>query len=251
MKMLLALSVASISLLLNANDNSIVLKKVNELYESRHSDRTNLKKALDLLDALDAAGVKDQQVYIEISRLCFFYGDEKEVKEERIQIFDKGIKYGQLAISMNEKSDNAHFWYLANMGRTIQLKGIMNGLVAAREVKKEIKKTLVLNPRHVGALSASCSFYAQVPGIFGGSIEKAEQQALEAISIEPRYTFLYLDAARVYIQMGKYDLAREYLAKMNAIKEPYSRADYEVIDRPTGKKLIKQIDELTKTAEKQ
>ncbi|MEI7905481.1 MAG: hypothetical protein WCI43_08735, partial [Candidatus Firestonebacteria bacterium] len=134
---------------------------------------------------------------------------------------------------------------------TIQLKGILNGLVAAKEVKREIKKTLELNPRHVGALSASASYYSQVPGILGGSIEKAEQQALEAIKIEPRYTFLYLDAARIYIKMEKYDLAREYLAKMKAIKNPYSRADYEVVDLPIGEKLRKQINELTKTVDKE
>ena len=53
------------------------------------------------------------------------------------------------------------------------------------DVKESFQRALVLNPNHIGARWALIEIYLQVPGIFGGSENKAIQYSSELLKISP------------------------------------------------------------------
>ncbi|OGF50155.1 MAG: hypothetical protein A2231_07735 [Candidatus Firestonebacteria bacterium RIFOXYA2_FULL_40_8] len=231
-----------LSIFLYADVNSI--QKANELLETRHLRIENLQDAQKIILKGIEEGDISGEMFATASKVYFYLGDTEPDKTIKTAYFDRGIMYGKKAIAAAPKSDMAHFWYMGNTARTIQLKGILNALLAAKEIKKEIKLVLDLNPKHVGAISALSSYYAEVPGILGGSIGKSEKLILQALEYQPKYTFLYIDTASVYIRMGKLQEAEKYLNIMLAIPDPVSRADFELLDKPNALKMLDEIKKL-------
>lgn len=165
--------VFALSGFIHAEDTSQFVKQAVELYEARHLDKENLNKSFEILKKAAESEPDNLSANYELSRVYLMLGDEEKNKDEKIKFYDKGIEYGKKAVKINDKSAEAHFWYMASIGRTGQLKGIFNALPVVNEVKKEIEKILKINPKHAGALHAKAMYYFELPGILGGSQEKS------------------------------------------------------------------------------
>jgi len=225
------------------------IQTANQLLESRHLRTENLQDAQKTILKGIEEGEINGEIFTVASKIYFYLGDTEPDKTIKTAYFEQGIMYGKKAVAAAPKSDVAHFWYMGNTARTIQLRGILNALLAVKEIKKEIKLILDLNPKNVGAISALSSYYAEVPGILGGSIEKSEKLILQALEYQPKYTFLYIDTANVYIRLGKLMEAEKYLNTMLKIEEPVSKADFELLDKPNALKMLAEIKKLQSSPE--
>jgi tetratricopeptide (TPR) repeat protein len=101
-----------------------------------------------------------------------------EKSSEAIQWFEKAVK-------ANDKSSAHHLWLgnaLANQAsHTSKLKLPF----LARRVKGEFDRAVQLDPSSVEARNGLVQFYAQAPGVIGGSMEKAKEQAREILKLNP------------------------------------------------------------------
>ena len=104
-----------------------------------------------------------------------------------------------------------------------------------------LKKTLKLNPKHIGALEGLGVYYHRLPGYAGGSSSKAISYLKKAIEIDPYYTVVYIDLSKVYIKKKDYEKARHYLNKILRMKTPTHPADYYLEDRPEAKRLLSKL----------
>jgi tetratricopeptide (TPR) repeat protein len=120
------------------------------------------------------------------------------------------------AIKANDKVSVHHLWLGNALGDQAQHANKLKLPFLARRVKSEFEKAVELDPTSIDGRHGMIQFYAQAPGVMGGSLDKAKEQARE---IEK------LNAMRGHVEMAQLlenkdkDLVgaeREYTAAMTA-----------------------------------
>ena len=206
-----------------------------------HEDPTVIDRARDLLEA---ALARERQVdtMVMLSYVHFLYGDIRATTvDDKLAAYDRGREIGQRAVELAPRNPEAHVWYGINTGRWGLTKGVMRSLFLLPTVREQVDATLALDPRNLRALALSGNVYLEVPGLFGGDREKAEQQFRRALEIDPHFTVARVDLARVLIAKGQYADARRELQRVIDERAPTSIADWTVKDRPRARELLDSI----------
>jgi len=214
-----------------------------QLYETRHMKMENLDQARAVLeDVIEQEPMHVQALY-ELSHVYFLIGDKASTKEEKLELYNLGKDYGERAKKADKGCAEAHFWYMVNMGRIGQTKGVLNSLFMVPDIRDEIDMVLKIDPEHTGALDAKAMLYFELPGVLGGSLSKTIEYLNEAIALDSNYTLLYVDMAKAYIKKDDHDKARWFLDRAIQITDPTYPADHTLDDKPEALLLLEQIQE--------
>jgi tetratricopeptide (TPR) repeat protein len=206
-----------------------------------HEDPTVIDRARDLLTA---ALARDRQVdtMVTLSFVHFLYGDVRATTtEDKLASYERGREIGKRAVELAPRNPEAHVWYGINTGRWGLTKGVMRSLFLLPTVRQEVDATLALDPRNLRALALSGNVFLEVPGLFGGDREKAEQQFRKALEIDPHFTVARVDLARVLIAGGRHADARRELQRVIDERTPNSIADWTAKDLPRARELLESI----------
>jgi Tfp pilus assembly protein PilF len=212
-----------------------------DLYETRHLNMGNLEEARVLLEDVIAQEPEHARALYELAHVCFLIGDKAATKSEKLELYTLGRDYGERAIKADKGSAEAHFWYMVNMGRIGQTKGVLNSLFMVPDIKNEIETVLKIDPEHTGALDAKAMLYYELPGVLGGSLSKTIECLNQAIALDSNYTLLYLDMAKAHIKDDDYDTARWFLQRALQITDPTYPADHTLDDKPEAEQLLEDI----------
>lgn len=218
-----------------------LIEQAIQLCKTRHLNKENLSKSYEILSSVVKNEEDNLRAHYELSMVCYLLGDATIKKEDKLKFYTEGIEYGKRAISLDKNSVWAHFWYMVNLGRNGQTKGVLNSLSLVPEIKKEIDIVLKLDPKHTGAMDAGAMLYYELPGIMGGNLNKSIEYLNKAIAIDSNYTVLYVDMAKVYIKKKDYEKARWFLNKVLEIENPTKEADYILDDKPEALKMLEKI----------
>jgi predicted Zn-dependent protease len=161
--------------------------------------------------------------------------------EARLAAYDRGRELGRRAVELAPRNAEAHVWYGINTGRWGQTKGIMRSLFLLPTVREAVDTTLALDPKNLQALVLSGNVYLEVPGLFGGDKDKAEQQFRRALEVDPRFTVARVDLARVLIATGRPADARRELTRVIEERAPRNVADWTVKDLPRARQLLESL----------
>ncbi|MEO0160990.1 MAG: tetratricopeptide repeat protein [candidate division WOR-3 bacterium] len=211
------------------------------LYTTRHLTKNNLMKSYEILTDIVQKDPDNLRAHYELSRVCYLLGDEQINKEDKLRFYEEGIIQGKKAIELDKNSVWAHFWYMVNLGRSGQTRGVLNSLELVPTIKKEIELILKIDPQHTGALAAAANLYYALPKLMGGDLNKSIAYLNQALALDSNYTVLYVDMAKVYIKKKDYEKARWYLNRVLTIQKPTYEADYLLEDKPHALKLLEQI----------
>ncbi len=209
--------------------------------EDRYLDWSLIDKAGSELEGVLKEEPANLKANLLLSRVWIFRGDKAAGNDEKIKCYDKAAELGKAAMVIDQNSADAHFYYAAGIGRNAQLKGIFNALGVVGEVKKEMDRTIELDPKHVIGLNALAQYYMEVPGLFGGSIEKSEELLLRAKEIDPNQSMTYVTLAKVFMRQGKRGKAKELCEFVLNMKEPTKKAYYILDDKPDAEKLLCEL----------
>jgi len=212
-----------------------------QLYETRHLNDANLAHSASILEGIVENEPTNVRALYELSKVCYLLGDEAEEKGDKLDFFYEGRDYGKKAIEIDEESPDAHFWYMVNVGRVGQTKGVLNSLVLVPTVRGEIETVLEIDPKHTGALDAQAMLYYELPGLLGGNLNKSIEALNKGIALDSNYTLLYVDMAKVYIKKKDYEKARWYLNRALEISAPTYEADHVLDDKPEALELLEEI----------
>ena len=91
---------------------------------------------------------------------------------EAIGSFEKAIK-------LNDNSSLHHLWLGNALGSVADSTSKIKQPFLARRIKSEFERAVELDPRSIDARHGLIQFYVQAPGVMGGSIDKAKEQARE------------------------------------------------------------------------
>ncbi len=224
-----------------AGDSDLLYTRALELFDKRHLDKENALKAKELAWQIMEKEPGNVNALVLISRIYLFSGENLEKEEDKRAAYEKGTEYAKKALGLDLKNANAHFYYGAGLGRCAQLKGIFNAIGSAGEIKKEFEKALELDPKHPVAKVALANYYYQVPGLFGGSTEKAIELLKEALELYPNLTMASVDLARIYKNQGKKKEALALLEKVVENKTPAPEANYYLYDKKEALEMLKEL----------
>jgi tetratricopeptide (TPR) repeat protein len=104
--------------------------------------------------------------------------------------YENAIKTLEKAVKLNANSAEAHFQLGRAIGSTAQTASKLRQPVLARRIKSEFEKTVTLDPTHIPAREGLISFYLMAPGVMGGSVSKAREQADAIRKINPLRGYL-------------------------------------------------------------
>ena len=206
-----------------------------------HEDQGNIDRARDLLEA---ALAKDRQVdtMIMLSYVQFLWGDLRAKNDdEKLAAYDQGRQLGERAVELAPKNPDAHVWYGINTARYGQTRGIMRSLFLLPTVQREIDTILTLDPKNTRGHSLAGNVYMTLPRIAGGDMARAEDHFKKGLAIDPHFTVLRVDLARLYIATGRYPEARQELTRVLEERAPRIVADWTVRDVPRARGLLDSI----------
>ena len=172
----------------------------------------------------------------------------------------EAIKSGKMAVELDEKNAEAHYWLGQAYGAGAQKAPIYKKFSYAKRCKLEWEKAIKFNEEHIEARKMLISYHLQAPGIVGGDKEiamdlaneinmlevlqghlafgqiyisqknyiKAEQEYQKAIEIDSSETDSYYYLSFIYQKQEKYNKAKEILLEMLKIKPDEFEAFYQL-----------------------
>jgi tetratricopeptide (TPR) repeat protein len=174
-----------------------------------------------------------------VAQIAFLYGDVRALRpEEKLDAYEQGRQAARRAAEIAPRNGRAHFWYATNAGRWGQTKGVMRSLFLLPEVKRGMEAALELDPRFPPAYVLAGTVYYEVPGLFGGDLEKSERLFRTGLEVDGRFTGLRVGLARTLIKRGRIPEARRELQAVLDEKTPSNPADWTLKDSPEARRLL-------------
>jgi len=192
-----------------------------------HEDRMAVDRARDLLEAA-LTRESPIETMIMLSYVSFLWGDVRATTTDE---------------KLAPRNHDAHLWYAINTGRWGQTKGVLRSLFLLPTVREEIEILLQLDPRSVRAHSLAGNVDMEVPRLFGGDPASAEAHFKKGLVIDPKFTVLRIDLARLYIATGRSAEARRELQRVIDETAPTVAADWAAKDLPRARKLLESISD--------
>lgn len=91
----------------------------------------------------------------------------------------EAIGWFEKAIDANDRSSAHHLWLANSLGDQADHTSKIKLPFLARRIKGEFDKAAQLDPTSIDARHGLIEFYSQAPGVMGGSMDKAKEQARE------------------------------------------------------------------------
>lgn len=177
--------------------------------------------------------------FLALAQAAFLWGDIRaRTAEDKLAAYDRGRQAGQRAVELAPRNALAHLWLAINAGRWGQTKGVLRSLFLLPTVREHMEVALELDPKLLPAYTLAGLVYAEVPGLFGGDLEKSEALFRKGLALDPRWTSARVGLARTLIRRGRRDEARRELEAVVAEREPRNLADWTLKDSREARELL-------------
>ncbi len=218
-------------------------QKGEELYESHHLAPDRFDLALEWYEKAVALRENDYELLWELSKRYQIYGQTlgKGQKRQKLEAWRKGLEYSRQAVEVNPDGKEGHFYYMANMGAIAQLRGTLTSLWKFRKIKREMDRTLELDPNWPPILLARAQYLMEMPGIFGGDKQEAMRLCERVIELDPDHLPTYVTMARLLAEEKRYEEAVTELNKVLLCEKPRQHANYLKVDRPRAEAVLEEI----------
>jgi tetratricopeptide (TPR) repeat protein len=221
------------------------LAEPKKLVEVEANTTANLKKAIALYEAALKDASLDKKVqaaaWTDVSRAYLRLGDLTKGDDAKIALYEKGQAAGKKAESLDSKSAAAIFWATANLACVGRTRGVMNSLFMIGDLKKGMNQALAIDPNFHRARNTLGEIDHAVPGIAGGSDDRAEKAYLEVLRRDAHFTPTMVLLARLYQDKGDEDEAKKWAQKVLDEKSPHPRNDWVKFDKRDAKAILNEL----------
>jgi tetratricopeptide (TPR) repeat protein len=185
----------------------------------------------------------DAETWIALSRVCFIWGDIRATTvEQKLAAYSEGRDAGRHAIALSQRAALAHLFYGINTGRLGQTKGVTQSLRLLPEVREAVQKTLELDPAMPAAYALAGTVDYEVPALFGGSLERAEERFRKGLDLDPHFTALRIGLARVLRRQGRLVDAQRELRLLLDDPAPTNPAEWTMMNVSEARILLDTLD---------
>lgn len=202
------------------------LEEADRLYWRRDVE-DNLERATARLEEVASRNPDDAQALWRLGRALVRRGEREKNRKEKLKLFYRAQELIKRSIKNDPAFAESHFWLGLAMGRTGETRGILKSLFLVGPIRREMRRTLELDPRHGGAHHVLGEMLRQIPGFAGGSKRGAVKELETAVALGPNYTAHYPALAQAYLDYGKPEEAKAALRKIFDVKEPDDPGEYQ------------------------
>jgi len=161
-------------------------------------------------------------------------------REKKLASFEEGARLAKKALELEETSVDAHFLYAANLGKAVQLQGLIAAALSLQTLKNHVNRVLELDEEHAPAHHILGRMYEELPWFLGGDPEAAGKHFKKAISLDARYAPGRLDLGKWYLKHGHSQEAAKEFIKVLTTPPLKKRWIWERIHRPQAQILLRQ-----------
>ena len=171
--------------------------------------------AAELWEAQLKANASDVDAAWKLARSMYWIGTHGPVSTQRAAL-ERGVSAGRQTATLAPARPEGHFWMAANMGALAESFGMRQGLKYRGAIKDALETVLRIDPafQQGSADRALGRWYHKVPGLFGGSEQKAEQHLRKSLTYNPNSTASHFFLAETLFELGRDREAREELQKV-------------------------------------
>jgi tetratricopeptide (TPR) repeat protein len=187
----------------------------------------NLDQSISLLKAGISEHPDDPKAFWRLGRSLEKLGEKQQDRKEKLADFDEAVDALKRSIELDPNIAEAHFFLGITWGRIGQTRGIFKSLSLVGPIKREMHRTLEIDPKHSGAHHVLGEILRQTPGFAGGSKKGAVQELEKALELGPNYTTVYTDLAEAYLDIHEPEKAKATLEKIFEVKHPDDPAEFE------------------------
>lgn len=180
-----------------------LIQQGDALYAQR-ADLAKAKQAAALYAQALAADPKSEAAAWKLSRAQYWIGMHSP-KDQKLEVFQKGVNAAKQAIAINPKSLPGHYWLGVCYGVYGSAKGIMESLSLVDPIKKEMATVIELDPNYEagGPYRVLGRLYYKLPGLFGGDNDKAIENLKIAVHKGPHRYLNHIYLAEIYYDEDK------------------------------------------------
>lgn len=199
---------------------------------SNREDTTNQKIIGDYL--MTAPSVPNSyEAAWKTARLVYFIGNygvgEKRFvnSDEGVTLFDYGAKAGLIAQGLNANGLEGYYWYAIDLGSYGLAKGVLAAASGAKDGMAALQKAKAIDASYqwYGSSRILGRYYQELPGMFGGSSDKALALIKASTDSAPKFKNNWVFLGQYYISVSQYDKALE--ACKTALSLPALDGKYE------------------------
>ncbi len=220
-----------------------LLRQGDELYCTHHLAPGRLDEAIGCYEQALSLKPGEYRILWKLSEMHQIYGmlleDRERAKKEAL--WEKGMEYGRRAVEVFPDGKEGHFYYMANMGALARERGALQSVWKFRKIRKELDRTLEIDPNYAPALVAKAQYLTEMPGLLGGSDEEAVRLYEQALRADPDYGIARYYLAELHARRGRYEQALARIAEILASPPTDCVANWAAIDRPWAEKLLEEI----------
>ncbi len=217
------------------------LEEARQLFARYHEDLSRLDRARDLLEKT----LKEDsrvEIMLLLAQVYLAWGDVRAGDgDEKLRAYERGRELAKRAVELAPRNPLAHLWYAIHTGRVGQTRGVLRSLFLVPTIKEEIEIIFSLDPNMPGAHDLAGNVALELPRFLGGDWDEAEKHFRQGLKIDPRFTALRVDLARVLIKKGKHAEARKELQRVLSEKAPRSPADWAAKDSKRAREILQSI----------
>jgi len=212
--MWIAALVVIAGLIASATQDATTAADPDELYRNREQ-LASAQRAAAVWESRLNANPKDFESAWKLARACYWLGGRVAANERRAQ-YERGIEAGRLASELQPDRPEGYFWMAANMGALAEGFGLRAGLRYRGPIKTALEIVLKIDPafQQGSADRALGRWYQKVPGLFGGSKDKAVEHLQRSLTYDPESTASHYFLAETYLDMDRKELARQEAQKV-------------------------------------
>jgi tetratricopeptide (TPR) repeat protein len=184
---------------------------------AKRAEAKSAQQAVELYAQALAADPRSEEAAWKLSRAWYWVGSHVP-EEQALEPFEKAVEAAKQAVAINQDSLPGHFWLGVAYGSYGRAKGIMKSLSLVDPIKEEMAWVIKKNPSYEagGAYRVLGRLYFKLPGLMGGSTDKAIENLQTAIKHGSQRWLNHLYLAEVYIKEGKKAEAKALLEQIVA-----------------------------------
>lgn len=193
------------------------LARADRLFAQR-ADLQRVHQTIALLNEWLDEHPDDYEALWRLARAYHFLGKHLTLKRERVLAFKRGIEAGRRAVQLAPDRPEGHFWLAANYGEYGQQKSIFTRWRLVKPMRRELEIVIRLDPQfeNGSAYAVLGKLDAEVPGLFGGNLNRGIRSLQRALQIGPNNSLTKLFLAEAYLKAGRREEARRLLESILA-----------------------------------
>lgn len=211
-----------------AQDARALIARGDSLYDAR-----NAQVALSTYESAITREPRSYDALWKAARSAIDIGEFDKNENERNALYKRAHEYAVRAVQVNGADAEGHFQLSRAVGRVALAAGVRERVRLAEEVRAEALAALSRKPDHDGALHVLGVWNAEIRRLNGfermmaktflggetlgeASWDNAVKYLSQSVAAAPTRIVHHLDLGKVYVDLGKKDLARaefEWVAK--------------------------------------